>query len=62
MSDATEHVFQCDYCGVFVPVDTATVYYVPRRPLSDGRTLVSMGTYCSRYCGAQSAAATVSGG
>jgi hypothetical protein len=62
MTDHPDYVFQCDYCGTFVPVNDAHVYYVPRRPLSDNRELVQMGTYCGRYCGEGDACATVSAG
>lgn len=57
-----DYCFQCDYCGEVVGVGQAEVFYRSRRELSDGRTLVVMGTYCGRYCGERHAAASVSGG
>jgi hypothetical protein len=45
------YVFQCDYCGEYVPVSAAVEYFVPQRELDDDRTLVTTGVYCSPYCG-----------
>jgi hypothetical protein len=58
--DVIDYVFQCEYCAAYVPVDQVINYFDPRRELDDGRTLVSMGTYCSRFCG-EHASLAVSG-
>ena len=49
----TEYVFQCDYCGEYVPTSKAVEYVVPQRPLDDGRVLAIIGTYCGTYCGSK---------
>jgi hypothetical protein len=57
-----DDVFACDYCRHFVPIDRAKLLYRPQRELGDGRTLVSVGVYCSRYCGDAHADTDVSSG
>lgn len=47
----TNYVFQCDYCGEYVPIADAVEYFVPQRDLDDGRVLVITGTYCGTFCG-----------
>lgn len=62
MSDDADMVFGCDYCSALVDVSRAEVFYRHQRELADGRVLVAMGVYCSGYCGARHAVASVSCG
>jgi hypothetical protein len=54
-----DFVVQCDFCGMFVPVASAYEAFEHRRVLADGHILVTIGTYCGRYCASRATTATI---